>query len=57
MPGGQKGRGRTRGGAPWLGLTLAGANNSKRHQPLSLGDQEGDRGEARFHREDPGGGS
>jgi len=40
-----------------LGLTRAGANNAKRRHPLRLDDREGDRGEARFHREDPGGGS
>ena len=33
-----------------------GANNPKCCQSLSLGDQEGDREEARFHCEDPGGG-
>jgi len=34
-----------------------GANNPKPRQSLSLGDLEGDHGEARFHRGDPGGGS
>jgi len=39
----------------WVHLRR-GADNPKRRLPLSLGDQEGDRGEARFHRKDPGGG-
>ena len=30
------------------------ADDSKCHQPLPLGDQEGDRGEVGFHREDFG---
>ena len=38
VPGGQKGRGRMREGALWLGIFLAGANNSKRRQSLPLGD-------------------
>jgi len=46
-----------RGGGLSLGLSPVGANNPKRRQALSLRDQEGDRREARFHREDPGGGS
>jgi len=39
----------------WVELRR-GANNPKRRQSLWLGDQEGDQGEAGFHREDPGGG-
>jgi len=42
------------GGALSLGLSPAGADNPKRRQSLTLRDQEGDRGEARFHCKDPG---